>query len=96
MEALLSAVEAGDVRLRVRVMEGERAARRAGVMQTTTVAAVAAAALLNAGVTLAVAGQAPASNTALTLALASSALVLRGITRVQRLDKFERDIKRGG
>jgi hypothetical protein len=35
MDSLLAAMEAGELKLRVRVLEAERAARRAGVMQVS-------------------------------------------------------------
>ncbi len=35
IDATLAQLEAGDLKLRVRVLEGERAARRAGVLQVS-------------------------------------------------------------
>ncbi|GIL68808.1 hypothetical protein Vafri_22040 [Volvox africanus] len=102
IEATLAQLEAGDLKLRVRVLEGERADRRAGVLQMATTNSVACMGLLNVGVMLAInAGPAAATGmnlegpAALCLGLSAvfGSLVFRGLKRVQRLDKFEKDIK---
>ncbi|MCO5610145.1 hypothetical protein L7F22_064380 [Adiantum nelumboides] len=59
IDDLLQQLEAGDFKLRVRVLEAERAARRASVLQTATVYAVAAGTLLNVGVSLTGQGLSP-------------------------------------
>ena len=86
---------AGELKLRVRVLEGERAARRAGVMQAATLQAVAGVGLLDAGVQLALAGRSGPADAVLAAAGVMGVLVLLSLRRVRRLDKFERDLKRG-
>lgn len=94
---LLERLEAGDIRLRVRTLEVERAARRQSVMQGATLNAIAAAGLLNVGTQLALAGAEIPAQAALGSALLFSGIVLRDYFRVERLDEFEKGIKgRGG
>lgn len=93
IDALLSELEAGDLKLRVRVLEGERASRRASVLQAVTINAVGAAGFLNVGAQLALGGLQGAASVAFSVAAVFSTLVLLGFKRVQRLDKFEREIK---
>lgn len=92
----LDRLESGDIRLRVRTLEVERITRRQSVMQTATLNAIAAAGLLNVGTQLALSGAEIPAQAALGSALLFSGLVLRDYFRVNRLDDFERDIKRGG
>lgn len=91
----VDALTAGDLKLRVRDLEGERAARRAGIMQSATLNAVGAVGLLNVGVQLALAGRAGPADAVLVGAGVLSVLVLLALRRVKRLDKFEKDLKRG-
>ncbi|KAG2482100.1 hypothetical protein HYH03_018956 [Edaphochlamys debaryana] len=96
MEATMAQLEAGDLKLRVRVLESERADRRQGILQLATLHTVAAVGLLNAGVTLALAGEGPAGAAAgvcLGGAGLFGVLVVLGMRRVQRLDKFEKDMR---
>jgi predicted unusual protein kinase regulating ubiquinone biosynthesis (AarF/ABC1/UbiB family) len=87
-------ITAGDLKLRVRDLEGERAARRAGIMQAATLNAVAGVGLLNVGTQLALSGRGGAAGAVMAVAGAFGALVLLGLRRVQRLDKFEKDLRR--
>lgn len=96
MNDQLERLESGDIRLRVRTLEVERAARRQSVMQTATLNAIAAAGLLNVGTQLALAGAEIPAQAALGAALLCTGIVLRDFYRVERLDEFEKDIKRGG
>lgn len=94
IDATLAQLEAGDLKLRVRVLEGERAARRTGVMQMATINTIAAVGFMNMGTSLALSGlQAPAT-ACMTVAGIFGVLLYRGYKRVQRLDKFEKDLKR--
>jgi len=93
MDALLAAVESGEVKLRVRVLEAERAARRAGVMQAATMNVVGAMGFLNVGTMFALGGFEGPAALALGLAAVFGVLTLRGFQRVDRLDKFEKDIR---
>ena len=93
MERVIGQLESGDLKLRVRALEGERAARRAGVLQSTTVSSIAALGFLNVGTQLALAGQTAAAGGVMALSAAAAGFVVWGMRRVQRLDKFENDMK---
>jgi predicted unusual protein kinase regulating ubiquinone biosynthesis (AarF/ABC1/UbiB family) len=96
IDAVVGQLEAGDLRLRVRVLEGERAARRAGAMQLATLHAVASLGLLNVGTQLALGGREGAASAAMGAAAVFAGLVVLGLRRVRRLDKFEDGIKGRG
>lgn len=92
IDEILQNIEAGDLKLRVRVLEAERAARRASILQMATVHTVAAGTLLNVGVSLSGQG----FNTLATTSFCGSGvfvlLIARAMRRIQRLDKFEKMI----
>jgi len=88
-------ITAGDLKLRVRVLEGERAARRGAVLQLTTMQTVAGVGLLNVGTQLALAGHEGPGSACFAAAGAFGVFVLLGLRRVQRLDKFEKDLRNG-
>jgi hypothetical protein len=91
----LEQLESGDLRLRVRVLEAERAARRSGVLQGATMNTVAAVGLLNLGAQLALAQlQGPAA-VCLGLSSVFAVLMVLAFRRVQRLDKFEKEVRGG-
>lgn len=79
---------------RVRVLEGERAARRTGVMQIVTVNTIGAVGLLDVGTQLALHGglDGPAG-LGYALSAVFGVFVALGLKRVQRLDKFEKEIR---
>ncbi len=89
----LDKLQDGDVRLRVRVLEAERAARRAQVMQTVTLQAVGVLGLANMGLQLVLAGQAAFAGAVFVATGALSVGVGLGLRRVKRLDRFEKQIK---
>jgi len=93
IDAFLSSVEAGDTKLRVRVLEAERAARRSGVMQSATLHAVGALGFINLGTTLAISGLDGPAAGALGLAAVFGVMMFQGFRRIDRLDKFEKDLK---
>ncbi|CAI7876984.1 unnamed protein product [Closterium sp. NIES-53] len=92
MDDLLQQIENGDLKLRVRVLEAERAARRAGIMQVATMNTVAAAALLNMGVSLTTAAIDGPATACFCFAGAFGVGALWSLKRIQRLDKFEKMI----
>jgi len=96
IEKTISQLETGDLKLRVRVLEGERVARRSGVLQSATVNMVACMGLLNVGVQLGLSGKPTAAVTVMTLSGVFALLVLLSMRRVKRLDKFEDGIKGKG
>lgn len=96
IENTISQLETGDLKLRVRVLEGERAARRAGVMQSATLSAVGSMGLLNVGVQLALSGRSAAAGGVMAAAGVCAVLVLLSMRRVRRLDKYEDAVKGRG
>lgn len=92
IDELLQQLEAGDLKLRVRVLEAERAARRASVLQMATVHAVATGTLLNLGVSLSGQGLTPFATTSFVGSGVFVLLLFRAMKRIQRLDKFEKMI----
>lgn len=95
IDTVLSQVERGDLKLRVRVLEAERSARRASVLQLATLHSVGAMGLLNLGASLATAGRTAPAVLCLGAAGAFSVLVALGFRRVRRLDKFEKGVRSG-
>jgi hypothetical protein len=92
IDDILTSLEAGDFKLRVRVLEAERAARRSGILQLATMNTVAAVGLLNIGVTLAMNGTTAPANAAFVLGSAFSAYVVWQMRRVKLLDSFEKKL----
>ncbi|PSC67309.1 putative aarF domain-containing kinase chloroplastic [Micractinium conductrix] len=95
MDATLALLESGDLKLRVRVLEAERAARRAGVIQAATLNTIVCMGTLNVAVQLGLAGYSVAAGAALAVSAGSAVVVGLGMRRVKRLDKFEISIKTG-
>jgi hypothetical protein len=87
-------ITAGDLKLRVRVLEGERAARRNGILQLATLNTIGGMGLLNVGVQLALSGHEGPGAACFAAAGAFGVLVLLSLRRVKRLDKFEKDLKK--
>lgn len=93
VDEVIRQLEAGDLKLRVRVLEAERAARRASIMQMVTINVVAAVGLLNIGVTLSAAqGITAVSNGSFLGAGVFLLLLVQSVRRIQNLDKFEKMI----
>jgi predicted unusual protein kinase regulating ubiquinone biosynthesis (AarF/ABC1/UbiB family) len=96
IENVISQLEAGDLKLRVRDLEGERANRKSSVLHLTTVNAIASMGLLNVGVQLGLAGKDAAAGMVMILAGGFAVSVALGMRRVKRLDKFEDGLKGRG
>jgi len=79
VENTLTRMEQGDLKLRVRVLESERAFKRMEIVQSNMAVAIAASAFLNIGILLATVGS-PAGQLSLG---ARGALALAGIFGVQ-------------
>ncbi len=78
------------------MLEAERAARRAGVLQIATLNTVGAVGFMNVGVQLALEGSHGAAAAAsMSLAAVFAGIVAYGMRRVETLDKFEKDIRGG-
>ena len=98
MEATLAAMESGELRLRVRVLEAERAARRASVLQVATLQAIAACSLAQLAVSLSATGAGAPGGVVAALGVASAAFgggLAWSLRRVRRLDAFEANIRAG-
>jgi len=87
-------MEQGELKLRVRVLEGERAARRQQVLQEATLSTVALFGSLQLGSSLAMGGQEYPSWVAFAGALVFAVVLARKLQRVKTLDTFEQNLKR--
>ncbi|KAJ8486040.1 hypothetical protein OPV22_018525 [Ensete ventricosum] len=90
IEEFIKQLESGDLKLRVRVLESERAARKASVLQMATMYTALSGTLLNVGVTLSSQGNETIANGSFIGAGVFLALLLRSMQRVKKLDKFEK------
>ncbi|XP_028802706.1 protein ACTIVITY OF BC1 COMPLEX KINASE 7, chloroplastic-like [Neltuma alba] len=92
IEEFVKQLEDGDLKLRVRVLESERASRKATVLQMATMYIVLGGTLLNLGVTLATQGNIAIANGSFVGAGFFMTLFFRSMQRVKKLDKFEKMI----
>ncbi|KAH9793768.1 protein ACTIVITY OF BC1 COMPLEX KINASE 7 [Citrus sinensis] len=92
IEEFVKQLEAGDLKLRVRVLESERAARKATILQMATMYTVCGGTLLNLGVTFTGQGSQIIANGSFIGAGVFFTLLLRSMQRVKMLDKFEKMI----
>uniref|UniRef100_A0A1J3F5K0 ABC1 atypical kinase-like domain-containing protein n=1 Tax=Noccaea caerulescens TaxID=107243 RepID=A0A1J3F5K0_NOCCA len=92
IEEFVKELDSGDLKLRVRVLESERAARKATILQMATMYTVLGGTLLNIGVTFSSQGNQAVANGSFVAAGIFMALVLRSMQRVNKLDKFEKMI----
>lgn len=92
IEEFVKQLEAGDLKLRVRVLESERAARKANILQMATMYTVFGGTLLNIGFTMNSQGSQIIANGSFIGAGAFLILILRSMQRVKNLDKFEKMI----
>ncbi|XP_047180402.1 protein ACTIVITY OF BC1 COMPLEX KINASE 7, chloroplastic-like [Vigna umbellata] len=92
IEEFVKQLESGDLKLRVRVLESERAARKATILQMATMYSVLGGTFLNLGITLSSQGNQAFANGSFLGAGIFAALLLRSMQRVKKLDKFEKMI----
>ena len=92
IEEFTNQLETGDLKLRVRVLESERAARKATILQMATMYTVFGGTLLNIGVTLSSQGNGAIANGSFIGAGIFMTLFLRSMQRVKKLEKFEKMI----
>lgn len=90
IEDFVKQLEAGDLKLRVRVLESERAAKKATILQMATMYTVLGGTLLNLGVTFSNTGSQVIANGSFVGAGVFLTLLLRSMQRVKKLDKFEK------
>uniref|UniRef100_A0A803QI50 ABC1 atypical kinase-like domain-containing protein n=1 Tax=Cannabis sativa TaxID=3483 RepID=A0A803QI50_CANSA len=92
IEEFVDQLDSGDLKLRVRVLESERAARKATILQMATMYTVIGGTLLNLGMTLSSQGSQVFANGSFIGAGVFLALFGRSMQRVKKLDKFEKMI----
>ncbi|KAL6999878.1 Protein ACTIVITY OF BC1 COMPLEX KINASE 7, chloroplastic, variant 2 [Sarracenia purpurea var. burkii] len=92
IEEFVKQLESGDLKLRVRVLESERAARKATILQMATMYTVLGGTLLNLGVTFSNQGIQVIANGSFIGAGVFLVLLIRSMQRVSKLDKFEKMI----
>ncbi|CAN1121179.1 Protein ACTIVITY OF BC1 COMPLEX KINASE 7, chloroplastic [Linum perenne] len=92
IEEFVKQLESGDVKLRVRVLESERAARKATILQMATMYTVLGGTLINLGVTFGSQGSQLIANGSFVGAGVFLTLLIRSMQRVKKLDKFEKMI----
>ncbi|MQM04830.1 hypothetical protein Taro_037634, partial [Colocasia esculenta] len=90
IEEFMRQLESGDMKLRVRVLESERAAQKASIMQMATIYSVLGGTLLHVGMTLSSQNNQPVSNAFFIGAGILLLLSVRSMQRVQKLNKFEK------
>ncbi|XP_020579949.1 uncharacterized protein LOC110024366 isoform X3 [Phalaenopsis equestris] len=90
VEEFVKQLESGDLKLRVRVLESERAARKATILQMATIYTALGGTLFNVGVNLSGQGNDAFANGAFIGAGIFSLLLARSLQRVKKLDKFEK------
>lgn len=91
----IEGLESGTFQPRVRVPASERSSRRAGILQVATVNAVLGVGSLQLGTQLVINGQGWPGGFSFFVAAVFGVLVGRAFFRVSKLDKFEKEIKRG-
>ncbi|CAO2814300.1 unnamed protein product [Amaranthus hypochondriacus] len=89
IEEFVKQLESGDLKLRVRVLESERAARKASVLQMATMYTVLSGTLVNLAVTFSTQGNEIVANGSFIGAGVFLTLLIRSMQRVKKLDKFE-------
>eukprot|EP00252_Welwitschia_mirabilis_P007517 TRINITY_DN18940_c0_g1_i1.p1 TRINITY_DN18940_c0_g1~~TRINITY_DN18940_c0_g1_i1.p1 ORF type:complete len:321 (-),score=68.50 TRINITY_DN18940_c0_g1_i1:417-1379(-) len=92
IDEFIKQLEAGDIKLRVRVLEAERAARRTSMMQMATLQTVLSCTLLNTGVVLATQGLEKFATASYLGGGFFAALVIQTMRRLNRFDKYEKKI----
>lgn len=92
IEDIVKQLESGDLKLRVRVLESERAAKKATILQMATMYTVVGGTLLNLGVSLSSQGSQIVANGSFVGAGILLVLLIRSMQRVKKLDKFEKMI----
>lgn len=92
IEEFVKQLESGELKLRVRVLESERAAKKAIILQMATMYTIIGGTLLNVGVTFNSQGSQMIANGAFVGAGVFLALLFTSMQRVKKLDKFEKMI----
>eukprot|EP01024_Parvocaulis_polyphysoides_P044849 TRINITY_DN4154_c0_g1_i1.p2 TRINITY_DN4154_c0_g1~~TRINITY_DN4154_c0_g1_i1.p2 ORF type:complete len:303 (-),score=26.02 TRINITY_DN4154_c0_g1_i1:215-1123(-) len=93
MERILSSLEAGELKVRAKVLESERFNYRAAVIQGATLRAVACLGFLNLGTTFVLLDKVLQGEFVLGVAAVFAFQLLRDMKRVKRLQDFESKIR---
>jgi predicted unusual protein kinase regulating ubiquinone biosynthesis (AarF/ABC1/UbiB family) len=96
IERSLRGLELGDWKPRVKVLESERAARRASIMQVATLHAIASMGFFNGAIQFGLEDKSGPAFALMGVSAIFSVLVLLSMRRVRRLDKFEKGLKGKG
>ena len=91
----LNKLEKGDLKLRVRALEAERALARVQIMQSVMTSAVVACTLVNMGTVLSVNAMARAASASFVGAAATGILALINWLKVKNLEKKEAQLVGG-
>ncbi|KMZ74063.1 hypothetical protein ZOSMA_136G00310 [Zostera marina] len=89
IEEFVKQLESGDLKLRVRVLESERAAKKASILQMATLYTVLSGTLVNSGIALSGQETQVFANGSFVGAGVFLLLLIRSMQRVKKLDKFE-------
>ncbi|RZC46048.1 hypothetical protein C5167_039000 [Papaver somniferum] len=92
IEEFVKELESGELKLRVRVLESERSARKATILQMATMYTVIGGSLLNIGVSFSSQGNNMIANGSFVGASIFFILLLRSMQRVKKIEKFEKSI----
>lgn len=96
IDSSLRGLELGDWKPRVKVLESERAARRAGIMQVATIQSIASMGFFNGAIQFGLQDKTAPATALMFAAGGLGVLVLLSLRRVKRLDKFEKGLKGQG
>ncbi|KAL3624628.1 Protein ACTIVITY OF BC1 COMPLEX KINASE 7, chloroplastic [Castilleja foliolosa] len=92
IEDIVTQLESGDLKLRVRVLESERASRKATILQMATIYTILCGTLVNIGMALINQGRRVMANGSFIVAGMFFALFVRSLQKVKWLDKLEKII----
>lgn len=99
MDAILQQLEAGDLKLRVRALEVERASRKATIQSSALTTTVLGMGFVNMGTMLALSPITSSSSSPTVMFVLSTIcglLTWQSYERINRLNKFENEIRGGG
>ena len=96
IDSSLRGLELGDWKPRVKVLESERAARRAGIMQVATIQSIASMGFFNGAIQFGLQDRVVPASALMVAATGLGVLVLLSMRRVKRLDAFEKGLRGQG
>lgn len=96
IDSSLRGLELGDWKPRVKVLESERAARRAAIMQVATIQSIASMGFFNGSIQFGLQDKIVPASALMLAATGLGVLVLLSMRRVKRLDRFEKGLRGQG